>query len=182
MLWHTALDPDTPQSRNTQDINIIVQQVNMIYFSHLSYNGSTWFMAILAFFQIKMAADMDPEEMEEWRTIFNLFDVDGDESITCEVKHNEVDKWMDKLNIGKWKFNVEFQTKFDSISIKIGHNLSLNLCTISTKFWCGKSPNKSDLNLFSNSIKSTITCCGWMNQIMWKFEFIQYFQFQLKMI
>ena len=33
-----------------------------------------------------MAADMDPEEMEEWRTIFNLFDVDGDESITCEVK------------------------------------------------------------------------------------------------
>ena len=28
---------------------------------------------------------MDPEEMEEWRTIFNLFDVDGDESITCEV-------------------------------------------------------------------------------------------------
>ena len=29
---------------------------------------------------------MDPEEMEEWRTIFNLFDVDGDESITCEVK------------------------------------------------------------------------------------------------
>ena len=42
-----------------------------------------------------MAADMDPEEMEEWRTIFNLFDVDGDESITCEVKHNEVDKWMD---------------------------------------------------------------------------------------
>ena len=32
-----------------------------------------------------MAADMDPEEMEEWRTIFNLFDVDGDESITCEV-------------------------------------------------------------------------------------------------
>ena len=58
-------------------------------------------MAILAFFQIKMAADMDPEEMEEWRTIFNLFDVDGDESITCEVKHNEEDKWMDKLNIGK---------------------------------------------------------------------------------
>ena len=33
-----------------------------------------------------MSADMDPEEMEEWRTIFNLFDVDGDESITCEVK------------------------------------------------------------------------------------------------
>ena len=33
-----------------------------------------------------MAADMDPEEMEEWRTIFNLFDVDGDESITCEVR------------------------------------------------------------------------------------------------
>merc|ERR1719318_2434948 len=31
-----------------------------------------------------MAVDMEPEEMEEWRTIFNLFDVDGDESITCE--------------------------------------------------------------------------------------------------
>jgi len=29
-------------------------------------------------------ADMDPEEMEEWRTIFNLFDVDGDQSITHE--------------------------------------------------------------------------------------------------
>ena len=27
---------------------------------------------------------MDPEEMEEWRTIFNLFDVDGDQSITHE--------------------------------------------------------------------------------------------------
>ena len=34
----------------------------------------------------EMSADMDPEEMEEWRTIFNLFDVDGHESITCEVK------------------------------------------------------------------------------------------------
>ena len=32
-----------------------------------------------------MAVDMEPEEMEEWRTIFNLFDVDGDESITSQV-------------------------------------------------------------------------------------------------
>ena len=31
-----------------------------------------------------MSADLDPEELEEWRTIFNLFDVDGDESITCQ--------------------------------------------------------------------------------------------------
>ena len=31
-----------------------------------------------------MAGELDPEELEEWRTIFNLFDVDGDESITCE--------------------------------------------------------------------------------------------------
>ena len=31
-----------------------------------------------------MAADLDPEELEEWRTIFNLFDVDGDQSITCQ--------------------------------------------------------------------------------------------------
>ena len=37
-----------------------------------------------------MAADMDREEMEEWRTIFNLFDVDGDESITCEVNWIEL--------------------------------------------------------------------------------------------
>ncbi len=29
---------------------------------------------------------MDEEELAEWRTIFNLFDVDGDESITGEVK------------------------------------------------------------------------------------------------
>ena len=29
---------------------------------------------------------MDREEMEEWRTIFNLFDVDGDESITSQVE------------------------------------------------------------------------------------------------
>ena len=29
-------------------------------------------------------AGMDPEEMEEWRTIFNLFDVDGDQTITHE--------------------------------------------------------------------------------------------------
>ena len=40
-----------------------------------------------------MAADMDPEEMEEWRTIFNLFDVDGDESITCEVGHRWLKTW-----------------------------------------------------------------------------------------
>ena len=39
---------------------------------------------------------MDPEEMEEWRTIFNLFDVDGDESITCEVniKTVQMDRWL----------------------------------------------------------------------------------------
>jgi Ca2+-binding EF-hand superfamily protein len=30
--------------------------------------------------------EMDEEELAEWRTIFNLFDVDGDESITGEVK------------------------------------------------------------------------------------------------
>ena len=29
--------------------------------------------------------DMEEEELAEWRTIFNLFDVDGDESITGEV-------------------------------------------------------------------------------------------------
>ena len=28
--------------------------------------------------------DLELEELEEWRTIFNLFDVDGDQSITCE--------------------------------------------------------------------------------------------------
>ncbi len=28
---------------------------------------------------------LDEEELAEWRTIFNLFDVDGDESITGEV-------------------------------------------------------------------------------------------------
>merc|ERR1712071_88932 len=31
-----------------------------------------------------MAGELDPEELEEWRTIFNLFDVDGDGSITCQ--------------------------------------------------------------------------------------------------
>ena len=31
-----------------------------------------------------MADELDSEELEEWRTIFNLFDVDGDQSITCE--------------------------------------------------------------------------------------------------
>ena len=31
-----------------------------------------------------MAGELGPEELEEWRTIFNLFDVDGDESITCQ--------------------------------------------------------------------------------------------------
>ena len=31
-----------------------------------------------------MTAELDPEELEEWRTIFNLFDVDGDESITSQ--------------------------------------------------------------------------------------------------
>jgi len=29
-------------------------------------------------------AGLDPDELEEWRTIFNLFDVDGDQSITHE--------------------------------------------------------------------------------------------------
>ena len=29
-------------------------------------------------------AGLDPEEMEEWRTIFNLFDVDGDQTVTAE--------------------------------------------------------------------------------------------------
>ena len=29
-------------------------------------------------------AGLDPDEMEEWRTIFNLFDVDGDQTITHE--------------------------------------------------------------------------------------------------
>ena len=33
----------------------------------------------------EMDEDMEEEELEEWRTIFNLFDVDGDQSITCEV-------------------------------------------------------------------------------------------------
>ena len=27
----------------------------------------------------------DDEDLEEWRTIFNLFDVDGDQAITKEV-------------------------------------------------------------------------------------------------
>ena len=31
-----------------------------------------------------MADGLEPEELEEWRTIFNLFDVDGDQSITHE--------------------------------------------------------------------------------------------------
>ena len=29
---------------------------------------------------------MEEEELQEWRTIFNLFDVDGDQSITGEVR------------------------------------------------------------------------------------------------
>ena len=32
-----------------------------------------------------MDGDMDEDELEEWKTIFNLFDVDGDQSITGEV-------------------------------------------------------------------------------------------------
>merc|ERR1711872_222994 len=32
----------------------------------------------------KMDEEMEEEELEEWRTIFNLFDVDGDQSITGE--------------------------------------------------------------------------------------------------
>ncbi|XP_023320702.1 calmodulin isoform X2 [Eurytemora carolleeae] len=31
-----------------------------------------------------MDGDMDEDELEEWKTIFNLFDVDGDQSITGE--------------------------------------------------------------------------------------------------
>ena len=41
---------------------------------------------------------MDPEEMEEWRTIFNLFDVDGDESITCEVSGQQWHQLMEPSN------------------------------------------------------------------------------------
>ena len=33
---------------------------------------------------LTMAESLEPEELEEWRTIFNLFDVDGDQSITHE--------------------------------------------------------------------------------------------------
>ena len=33
----------------------------------------------------RMDGDMDEDELEEWKTIFNLFDVDGDQSITGEV-------------------------------------------------------------------------------------------------
>ena len=36
---------------------------------------------------------MDAEELEEWRTIFNLFDVDGDQSITGEVRDTPVNHW-----------------------------------------------------------------------------------------
>ena len=31
-----------------------------------------------------MALELDQEERDEWKTIFNLFDVDGDGSITCQ--------------------------------------------------------------------------------------------------
>jgi Ca2+-binding EF-hand superfamily protein len=43
---------------------------------------------IFVYFMERMEVDeeMDEEELAEWRTIFNLFDVDGDESITGEVK------------------------------------------------------------------------------------------------
>ena len=59
-----------------------------------------------SFSERKMAADMDPEEMEEWRTIFNLFDVDGDESITCEVEITcEVKIKHDDDNQGRGKMN-----------------------------------------------------------------------------
>jgi Ca2+-binding EF-hand superfamily protein len=36
--------------------------------------------------RMEVDEEMDEEELAEWRTIFNLFDVDGDESITGEVK------------------------------------------------------------------------------------------------
>ena len=32
-----------------------------------------------------LESDLNDDELEEWRTIFNLFDVDGDQSITKEV-------------------------------------------------------------------------------------------------
>jgi Ca2+-binding EF-hand superfamily protein len=38
------------------------------------------------FKRMEVDEEMDEEELAEWRTIFNLFDVDGDESITGEVK------------------------------------------------------------------------------------------------
>ena len=44
-----------------------------------------------------MDEDMEEEELEEWRTIFNLFDVDGDQSITCEVaglQHSKLIRWL----------------------------------------------------------------------------------------
>ncbi len=37
----------------------------------------------------RMDGDMDEDELEEWKTIFNLFDVDGDQSITGEVTTNQ---------------------------------------------------------------------------------------------
>jgi len=39
---------------------------------------------LIHFYKREMDEDMEEEELEEWRTIFNLFDVDGDQSITCE--------------------------------------------------------------------------------------------------
>ena len=45
-----------------------------------NYTTSLYFRYIT----LTMAAELDPEELEEWRTIFNLFDVDGDQSITCQ--------------------------------------------------------------------------------------------------
>ncbi len=51
---------------------------------------------------------MDEEELAEWRTIFNLFDVDGDESITGEVKVNHL-----KIIL---TYNIVFTIVFPSYS------------------------------------------------------------------
>ena len=75
------------QSRIRGYVNIsIIQQLAVVKVIYAPLHHKVLTNDIHIFQREKMAADMDPEEMEEWRTIFNLFDVDGDESITCEVK------------------------------------------------------------------------------------------------
>ena len=76
-----------------------------------------------------MAADMDPEEMEEWRTIFNLFDVDGDESITCEVniKTVQMDRWLYGLKSFRTKTlrkHLMFNNRHDILMFNIKKKLS----------------------------------------------------------